>query len=44
MPNTNTKGVYRSTGSLKAQGGSYKALDHKMIEGQETAPMMDYLI
>ena len=29
---------------LKGKGGSYKVLDHKIIEGQKTTPMFDYFV
>jgi hypothetical protein len=28
----------------KGKGGSYKVLDHKLIESQITAPMIDYFV
>ena len=44
MPNINLKHAKKDTGSFKGKGGSYKVLDHKIIEGQKTASMFDYFV
>ena len=44
MPNINLKHAKKDTGSFKGKGGSYKVLDHKIIEGQKTSLMFDYFV
>ena len=44
MPEANRKHAKKDPGSFKGKRGSYKVLAYKIIEGQKTAPMIDYVI
>ena len=44
MLKANRKNAQEDTSSFRGKGESYKVLYGKIIEGQKTAPMIDYFV